>query len=70
MTVLELLKESQRILGDINVPVKLIDTITAPIVAVHHNLGVVISTLEEAEAAEKQQQEAVQNEDSVQSENV
>ena len=70
MTVLELLKESQRMLGDISIPVKFLDTITAPIVAVHRNLGIAINTMEEADAAKKQQQEAVQNEDTVQSENV
>lgn len=67
MTVLELIKESQRILGNINVPVKFLDTIVSPISAVHHNLGIVIEAIEAQIEAEKATQNDA-NQDANQSE--
>ena len=67
MTVLELIKESKRMLEDISVPTKYFEAIAAPVAAVHHNLGIVIDTLERAGADQQNadNQEAEHNENPV-----
>ena len=48
MTIIEALKESQHMLSEISVPVRYLDTITAPIRTVANNLGVIINAMENA----------------------
>ena len=67
MTVLELIKESQRMLGDIEIPAKYFQAISAPVAAVYHNLGIVIETIEKGNQAD---QEGTPNEDTVQGQDV
>lgn len=68
MTVIELIKESKRMLEEIAVPTKYFETISVPVAAVHHNLGIVIDTLEQANAEQQkvEEQEAESNEDPLQ----
>ena len=66
MTIIEALKESQHMLSEIPVPVRYLETITAPIRTVANNLGVIITAMENANIEHKDAAQPEEQADAIQ----